>query len=26
VQTLHDGAPITTKNVVPPASGGKKGK
>jgi RND family efflux transporter MFP subunit len=26
VQTLHDGAPITTKNVIPPASGGKKGK
>ena len=26
VQTLHDGAAITTKNVVPPASGGKKGK
>jgi len=26
VQTLHDGAPITTKNVVPPSAGGKKGK
>jgi RND family efflux transporter MFP subunit len=26
VQTLHDGAPITTKNVAPPSAGGKKGK
>jgi len=26
VQTLHDGAPITTKNVVPPSASGKKGK
>jgi len=26
VQTLHDGAPITTANKVPPSAGGKKGK